>query len=205
MKIDFSASIVTGGGIRSRIEEIRTCYNESCAAYFDDLLSKSGKSFGESGCGFLLFDSLLQKHGIDRAELGLKIEQGGRPRTDNSSLDFSISHSEGCVMCVIAMGEGFEVGCDIQREREYSDEKLLHLAKAFMSADELDSFRVSNQKRADFFTAWTKREAYCKRVGADIFENMKSTDFVGGNYREGVISAVGNRYYYAICGDDNGE
>ena len=218
MKVDFGACIVTGGGLRPRIENARTFYAEGCAAYFNDILGKRGKAFADSACGFLLLDSLLQKHKINRSELEIFLDKNGRPRTNFSDLDFSVSHSEGCAMCVAAVGEGANVGVDIQRERPYSFEKMLELARTFMNDDEFKAFNDTTatgkampissfdrgmeafaRKNREFYTAWTRRESYTKRIGSDIFDNLRTANIDGEFYRDGVITACGERYYYSIC------
>lgn len=197
--IDFTASIVTGGSVlRARIENAAAFYNEDCRGYFEDILSKRGNAFCDSACGFLLLDNLLQKNRIDRAVLVITLDERGRPHTNRSDLDFSISHSEGCAMCVIEIGEGANIGVDVQRERPYSGAKMDELAKAFMTDSELAEFRDSEHKPAEFFTAWTRREAYVKRIGSDIFDNLKCADLSAESFREGMITACGRRYYYSI-------
>ena len=218
MIVDFGACIITGGGLRPRIENTRTFYADGCAAYFNDILAKRGKAFADSACGFLLLDSLLQKHKINRAELVISLDDNGRPRTNLDELDFSISHSEGCAMCVVAVGEHANVGVDIQRERPYSLEKMTELARTFMNDKEFKAFNepigggkavpmmsydrsveAFDRKNREFYTAWTRRESYTKRIGSDIFDNLKTAKIDGEYYRDGEITACGERYYYSIC------
>lgn len=221
MIVDFSASIVTAGGVRNRVEGLRGTYSELCGPYFDDILSKRGRAFADSACGFLLLDSLLQKHKVSRDELAITLEKNGRPRTNRRDLDFSVSHSEGCAMCAIAIGaigEGANVGIDVQRERPYSLEKMTELARTFMTAAELADFTAPLspkhpipligynrdmdeyiRKSREFYTAWTRREAYTKRIGSDIFDNLKTAKIQGEHYRDGIITACGERYYYSVC------
>ncbi len=198
-KIDFTASIVTGSGImRARVESAAANYGEGSRKYFEDILSKRGKAFCDSACGFLLLDNLLLKNGINRSELDITLDGRGRPHTSRSDLDFSISHSEGCAVCALEIGEGANIGIDVQRGRPYSDEKMYELAKAFMTEHELAEFRNSEHKPDGFFTAWTRREAYVKRIGSDIFDNLKCVDLSAESFREGIITACGWRYYYSI-------
>ncbi len=223
MIVDFSASIVTGGGVRTRVENARVFYSENCKAYFDDILNKRGKAFADSACGFLLLDSLLQKHKINRLELTITLDENGRPRTNRPDLDFSISHSEGCAACVIALNDNAgcgttDIGVDIQRERPYSLEKMTELASTFMNNDEFREFselaatgktiplmaydkdmEFFALKNKQFYTAWTRRESYAKRVGSDIFDNLKTASIDSEYFRDGVINACGERYYYSIC------
>lgn len=197
--IDLSASIVTGGsGLIRRVESAAAFYGDGCGGYFNDIMLKRGGAFCDSACGFLLLDSLLQKNKIDRSELAITLDVNGRPRTNRGDLDFSVSHSEGCAMCVIEIGEGANIGVDVQRERPYSAEKMDELARTFMTERELAEFRGSEHKASDFFTAWTRREAYVKRIGADIFDNLKCGEIAGESFREGIITACGRRYYYSI-------
>lgn len=178
--------------------------------------------FADSACGFLLLDSLLQKHRIERAELSIALNESGRPRTNRADLDFSISHSEGCAMCAVAVGEGANVGIDVQRERPYSLEKMTELARTFMNDEEfarfgepaaavkpiLKAIPLSHSdkdietfiaKNREFYTAWTRRESYAKRIGSDIFDNLKTADIADEHYLDGVISSCGERYYFSIC------
>ncbi len=198
MKIDFTASFVTGGGLRSRIEELRGSYSPRCAAYFEDIQSKRKGAFCDSASGFMLLDSLLQKNKIDRFRTAILLDAYGRPYIDDPELDFSVSHSEGCAICVLAVGEGASVGCDVQRARRYSEEKLVELAGAFMTNDEFILFDHVPDKAAYFFTKWTRREAYVKRVGSDIFDNLKTADPIGEFFLDGVITACGEKYFYSI-------
>ena len=121
-------------------------------------------------------------------------------------------------MCVAAIGEGANVGVDIQRERPYSFEKMLELEHTFMNDEEFRAFSDTSavgktlsmspydrgmdafaRKNKEFYTAWTRRESYTKRIGSDIFDNLKTAKIDGESYRDGVITACGERYYYSIC------
>ena len=153
LRIDFSASIVTGGGMRSRIEELRICYDPRCVDYFEDILKRRGSSFADSASGFMLLDSLFQKNKIDRLKTAILLDTNKRPYIDypdypNKSLDFSVSHSGGCALCVLAVGDGAAVGCDVQHARNYTEEKLSTLAKTFMNTPELSDFEHSPDRSA---------------------------------------------------------
>lgn len=202
MKIDYSACFVTGGsGLRSRIESARELYSPACANYFGEIMSRRKEAFCESACGFLLLDGLLVKNRINRAELIIAHDEKNRPYVVGDKVDFSVSHSEGCAFCVLALsenGETAQVGCDVQYAREYSAEKMSELAWAFMNEKELMEFNNSSDKSAAFFGAWTRREAYIKRAGLDIFGSFKDVDLSDGELLGGVIRASGKNYYYSI-------
>ncbi len=202
MKIDLASCIVTGGSfLRLRVENAMENYHAASVDYFEMILSKRKEAFCDSACGFLLLDSLLQKNKIARSELIITVDEHNRPHVSVQGLDFSISHSEGCAICALAIGNSTEdviIGCDVQRIRDYSPEKMSELSKAFMNDDELEEFKRSNHDPERFFTAWTHREAYVKRAGSDIFDTLKTANLNGEFFIDGEIYLCGERYRYSI-------
>ncbi len=199
MEIFSSACIVTGGEeLRRRVENTMMFYAPE-GGYFDLILEREGAAFAESACGFLLLDSLLLCRGIDRAGLVLERTPAGRPFVANrGDIDFSISHSEGCAFCALALGEGAGVGADIQRDRGYSEEKLSELSKAFMTEAEYAQFLAAADKTSFFYRTWTANEAAQKRAGASIFGGNSDRPDGGELYASGIITACGKRYFYSI-------
>lgn len=202
MKIDFASCIVTGGSYMiARVESAMTNYSDTSAPYFQQILAKRKEAFCDSACGFLLLDALLQKNKIDRSELVITVDKRNRPHISAENLDFSVSHSEGCAVCALAVGNGDEdvtIGCDVQRMRDYSREKMAELSRAFMNERELAQFEKNDFDSDDFFTAWTHRESYVKRAGADIFEALRNVELDGEYFIDGVIHACGEKYRYSI-------
>lgn len=201
MIIDYTACIVSGGaGLIDRIETAAADYSPLCGEYFAYLYGKRGAAFVESACGFLLLDVLLKKNGVDRSEVAIARNSDGRPCVINrTDIDFSISHSEGAAFCCVAIGENARVGADIQRVRTYSREYMEQLARAFMSKSQLESFLVSSDREKYFYTAWTDREAAYKRSGSYHGVTEESDGAAAqGTFKNGVITACGNRYYYSI-------
>ncbi len=196
---DFSACMAAGGeSLRPRIEEARQNYSPLCGEYLDGILSKGGRKLSESLCGFLLLDNLLVKNKIDRSGLIISRNGDGRPAVINrQDIDFSISHSEGAACCALLIGGG-SIGCDIQRVREYSERKMSRLAEIFMnSADYMEFLRTENE--ALFYTVWTRREAYIKANGGDVFQDLRELNLKTDSFKTEKITAMGNRYYYSIC------
>ncbi len=202
MRIDFASCIVTGGNfMRQRVERAMEYYGAGSVDYFQTIFSKRKEAFCDSACGFLLLDSLLQKNKIDRAELVITVDERNRPHVSADNLDFSISHSEGCALCALAIGKDGEkvtIGCDVQRERDYSKDKMIELSRAFMNEKELSEFEKSGFNPDSFFTAWTHRESYVKRAGSDIFDALKSADLSGELFLDGAIFVCGEKYRYSI-------
>ncbi|MGN1339093.1 MAG: 4'-phosphopantetheinyl transferase family protein [Oscillospiraceae bacterium] len=201
---DYTACIVSGGSeLKNRIEDAAAEYSPLCGEYFAYLYGKNGRNgeaFIESACGFLLLDILLKKNGVDRLEVAVARNSDGRPCVINrNDIDFSISHSEGAAFCCVAIGENARVGADIQRVRTYSREYMEQLARTFMSKSQLESFLVSSEREKYFYTAWTDREAAYKRCGSyhGVTEEFDGAP-AQGEFRNGIITACGSRYYYSI-------
>ena len=206
LKFDWSACIVSGGAeLINRVEAARAEYSSVCSEYFDYLVSKAGKTgvhgdrFEESACGFLLLDNLLKKNGIDRRDLAIMRDSGGRPCIINrSDIDFSISHSEGAALCCLAIGADASVGADIQHARETDPQRIEDLAKTFMQQRELHMLQISSaaDRKNMFYQEWTRRESYFKRCGQDDLP-------MSGIFREGIIRVCGREYYYCISLPEN--
>lgn len=197
---DFTACIAAGGEeLIPRVEAARELYSPMCEEYFDGILSREGMRLSESLCGFLLLDDMLRKHGIEKSNLVISRNADGRPCVINHrDIDFSISHSEGAVCCALIFGGEHRIGCDIQRVREYSPEKQSELAEIFMSAKNYTEFLRTGDERL-FYTIWTRREAYIKANGGDVFENLRDVNFNTDSFSTGAIMSLGERYYYSIC------
>lgn len=197
--LDFSACISAGGdALRPSIERARELYSEMSREYFERILAKSGRSFNDTACGFLLADGLLTKYNVDKKNVVISRNADGRPCIINRrDIDFSISHSEGAVACAVCIGENARVGCDVQYVRKYPTEKMAQLAEIFMSAADYNRYLEHNDERF-FYTIWTRREAYIKNKGGDVFMDLRAVDFDTDDYRTGRISSCGSRYYYSV-------
>lgn len=201
-KIDFSACIASGGdNLRPRLEQASALYSPMSEEYFARLNARSGRAFCESACGFLLLDGLLSKNNIDKSGLVISRNADGRPCFINRfDLDFSISHSDGGVMCALMTGDEARVGCDIQCVRTYSLDKNCTLAEIFMPAADYAQY-LKTQDEKLFYTIWTRREAFIKHSGGDVFSDLRSINFHADGYQTGVIFSCGKKYYYSIFSD----
>lgn len=201
--IDLTACIASGGDcLRPRLEQSALQYSEMSEEYFTRLMSKTGRAFSESACGFLLADSLFSKHGVDKKGLVLSRNADGRPCVINrQDIDFSISHSEGGVMCAVCLCDNARIGCDIQHVRYYAPDKMIQLAEIFMGASDYKEY-LKTQDEGLFYTIWTRREAYIKYMGGDVFEDLRNVDLHSDGYQTGVINSCGRKYYYSIYSDN---
>lgn len=146
-------------------------FHEKSASYFEAIYKKSNdKAFIQSAGGVVLLAQMLREKGIAKKRAVLKRQENGRPFLEGERLDFSISHTDNAVMC--ALTEWGRIGCDIQADRKYTEERLNRLARFFMSSGQLAEFAVSDDKNAFFYDLWTVKEACLKCSGG----TMKTAD-----------------------------
>jgi 4'-phosphopantetheinyl transferase len=79
---------------------------------------------------------------------------------------FSLSHTEGCVACVVSGCEA--VGVDVEEVHE--QHSLLATARSNFSPEEIDALRALPPKDLvdRFFDYWTLKEAYLKARGTGL-------------------------------------
>lgn len=121
-------------------------------------------------------------------------------RNDNTDIQFSISHTEGCVAAVVGRNA---CGIDVERVRRIPDS----IVRRMYSRD--DAYRISqmekNGDRVDEYSTcvWTRREAYGKMTGKGLLisdpdqmmvmddRHMYELRAVFKNYRIGLYSPEG--------------
>jgi 4'-phosphopantetheinyl transferase len=88
------------------------------------------------------------------------------PDSGDSSLRFSLAHSEGLV--VFALARDVEIGVDVEAVRPLKDLELV--AEQFFSPRECESLRsLRPDQRVDgFFNCWSRKEAYIKALGLGL-------------------------------------
>ena len=108
-----------------------------------------------------LLGKYLQKH---PAKISFRFGEFGKPKlSENTSLQFNISHSENLVIFGFAKNQS--IGVDVEFIKEGVE--LLDIAKRFFSTNEfktMSSLADSEQKLA-FFNCWTRKEAFIKAIG----------------------------------------
>ena len=81
---------------------------------------------------------------------------------------FSLSHTEGCVACVVSGCEA--VGVDVEEIHERHSHSLFATAHSNFSPEEIDALRALQPGNLvdGFFDYWTLKEAYLKARGTGI-------------------------------------
>lgn len=176
---------------RQLLSRAAVFFSEKSQPYFEAITQKKNdKAFIHSASGVALLGKMLSELKLPQKKLTLRRLENGRPYIENASLDFNISHTDNAVMCAVT--ECGIIGCDIQSDRYYSEEKLSSLAGFFMTDEQLAEFAVSNDKNAYFYRLWTVKEACLKCVGG----NLKTAD----NTKDTTVHTfVENGCYSAVC------
>ena len=134
------------------------CGVDTVSAFFDApeylarLEKRTPAASRESLAGLACLGALLRAYGLT-PPFRLARDDAGRPYLpDFQNLDFNITHTENVAFCVLS-DEG-RVGIDAEYLREMKDAPKI--AARFFSAGE---------RQMEFFTAWTRKEAYLKYLG----------------------------------------
>ena len=128
---------------------------------------KNEESVSNSLTALVLLARLAGKMGAELDKLILCREENGRPFFENSSLDFSITHSHNVV--AVALSDQGRVGIDVEAS-DMSIERAGRLAERYLSEKEASSLSSVE----DFLRIWTEREAYVKQSGAPLTDALKN-------------------------------
>ena len=143
-------------------ERLRERFPSVASQDFIDALVKKKSEIAKraSLCAYLNIATLLDTQGIDTKSLNLKRTPDGKPYFDNSSISFSISHTDKYFAVAISDSE---VGIDIE-SKDLRKDKQNSISKRFFLPSEAES--ISN--RESFLKIWTFKEAYAKMKGEPL-------------------------------------
>lgn len=183
---DFSDADVSSEVLRKLIDE--------------NLTDKSIKLRDESVYGRIILKYLLSEY-FGMKDFIISTDEKGKPYLVGSNLRFNISHSMEKVFCAVSTDE---VGCDVERIRDYK----AGVAKRFYSADECIILSDSEKKQEDFTKLWTLKEAVLKKKGLGISGGLSQYSF-SRYIKSESFTAYGlcfdsfkkDGFYYAICSE----
>ena len=143
-------------------ERLRERFSSVASQDFIDALVKKKSEIAKraSLCAYLNIATLLDTQGIDTKSLNLSRTSDGKPYFDNSSISFSISHTDKYFAVAIADSE---VGIDIE-SKDMSESKMQSIAKRFFLPSEAEYVC----DRDSFLRVWTFKEAYAKMAGVPL-------------------------------------
>jgi 4'-phosphopantetheinyl transferase len=131
---------------------------------------------------------------IRPSDWSFEIDQYGRPFVAAPAIArtvyFSLSHTEGCVTCILSGHKA--IGVDVEHIRERV--LLIETARSTFSSEEIDALlALSPSEFVDrFFDYWTLKEAYLKATGSglnlpiDQFSILISSEEIGIRFMPGV-------------------
>ena len=114
----------------------------------------------------LLEECLKELDAIDEYEKIVE-DKNGHWSFTNSSIYFSISHSDETVLVVASR---FPIGCDIEKVHDTKFE----IAEKFFLPSEIKNIKQSSHPDLAFLSYWTIKESYLKLLGKGLTESLKS-------------------------------
>lgn len=138
--------------------------------------------------GLLLSYALKEYAGIDEYSLDYTCNKSGKPFADtgNTAVQFSISHTEGCVAAVVGLDS---CGIDVEKVRRIPDSIVNRMYS------ERDRRVIENGVHPEIYgtCVWTRREAYSKMTGTGILMNDEVQQLVmDDEYVEGLQVELGS-------------
>lgn len=133
---------------------------------------------------------LARRLGCAASAIGYSRNEFGKPSVAESDVRFNVSHSHG--IALYAIGEGAEVGCDIERVDPALD--IEAIAERFFAPQEIRMLRSlpDHLRHTGFFNCWTRKEAYLKCRGCGLSARPDSC----------VVSLVPGEPAQLLAGDD---
>ncbi len=122
-----------------------------------------------------LRQTLARYTGKQPNALSFRVGAQGKPTLAfDTDIQFNLSHSGN--LALIAITRGRAVGVDVESIRDNFDP--LALAMRFFSAPEIEDLRACDPatRTAQFFTLWTRKEAFIKAVGHGLSLPLSSFD-----------------------------
>lgn len=141
----------------------------------------------------LLAFGLKREYGIEREDIRILTESGGKPYLDGyPGIYFNISHCDGAAVCAV---HDNLVGVDIEKVRPYTEalvRKTLTAGEARQLADQPE-----HRREACFIRYWTLKESYQKARGEGIAKPLTEISFQWD--RKGKVSSSDPDYFHAVC------
>ncbi len=156
--------------------------------YDENLSPKERRDLEHDVAHTLLKDMLARHFGIHSANV-LRNENG-KPYVENEGVHFSLSHTHGLAVCVIADSP---VGVDCERLVAKSEADIKKFANRFFVENEIKLLEKGGFSSLDFLKLWTGKEATIKKRGSNMSE-LKNIDVT----KENILVSVENGYIISI-------
>lgn len=141
-----------------------------------------------------LSKEIAYKH-YNKNNLTIKRNDNGKPYFENEdNIFFNGSHSNDLI-CVGMSDRLIGVDAEFIKERKFFD-----IASEYFSFKERKFLKTSKKLEIDFFTLWTLKEAYIKKLGKVIFDIKDSIEI---DLDERVIYNADNLFFATFILDDS--
>ena len=126
------------------------------------LMPKERRAAEHQG-GRALLLATLEELGLSDPKVAL--EPSGKPYLEDSSLHFSLAHSDG--LCVCAVSDK-RIGVDVESLRPMDIRSIERLSRRMFTPEEQRRLAESGFASEVFLTTWVQKEAIVKRSGVGI-------------------------------------
>lgn len=140
-------------------------------------LTRDKKALEHNSAYNLLFRMLNESFGIENPKI-LRTHNG-KPYVDIEGVHFSISHTDGLVVCAVS---DLPVGVDCEKLTRKTDVRIDSFANRYFTKNEKALLSSSDNKRLAFFKIWCGKEATIKKLGGTI-AYLKRIDTTEENFQ----------------------
>ena len=125
---------------------------------------------------------------------------GGKPFFVSYPLFFSLSHADGLGIAVLSSSE---VGIDL----EWTDapRNISAISRRFFSPSELRQIDSAENASFEFFSIWTKKEAYAKFTGEGLASVCSLPDVSSKKFKQFILASGTRQAVISICYETDGE
>ncbi|MBQ8840666.1 MAG: 4'-phosphopantetheinyl transferase superfamily protein [Clostridia bacterium] len=140
-------------------------------------LARDKKALEHNSAYELLYKMLEELFGIRNPKI-LKTHNG-KPYIEIDGIHFSISHTDGLVVCAVSDSP---VGVDAERLSRRTDIRIDSFSKRYFTENEQSYLASSEDKRLAFYKIWCGKEATIKKLGGTI-AYLKRIDTTEENFQ----------------------
>jgi 4'-phosphopantetheinyl transferase len=164
---------------RARLDQSNSCTGQCRGSLSGDERTRAGRFRFQKDCERFIARRVILRTilgyylGIAPAHIEFTYGDFGKPELSfptRTDLRFNLSHSDGLVFCVVALGAS--VGVDVERIREVAEADKI-VTSYFSSREAADWRSLSSEERLQaFFRHWTRKEARSKAIGCGIANEL---------------------------------
>ena len=173
ISFNYKTLVVYGDHKPADLQEMFTVLTSDEIAFANRIRSPiQGKTW--ISCHVTLRIMLANLLGLNPADIEISKNRFGRPFLPNSTLFFSLSHTNSSYL--LGFSSNGKIGVDIE---ELSKEEDLHELIEYTFSKEETDFCKNGNLHDRFLETWTLKEAFLKATGVGLVNEMKSVNVAG--------------------------